>query len=295
MRVERFPDNPIIHPDMPGLAGELGANINGPSLLRVPEWVERPLGRYYMYFAHHQGAFIRMAYADALAGPWTVHEPGVLHMDQGPGRKHIASPDLHVYPDRREIRMYFHMPAPEGHEALGQVSFAAQSQNGLDFAVRSEILGKSYFRVFQYGGWHYALAKYDNVDGVLYRSRDGLTNFVEGLRLLPRVRHTALWVDGDVLHLLYTRVGDRPERILYAMADLRGDWRDWVFGEPELVLEPELGWEGAECALEASRSGAVKGMARQLRDPGVYAEDGVRYVFYAVGGEQGIAVGRLLA
>ena len=85
MRVERFPDNPIIHPDMPGLAGELGANISGPSLLRVPEWVERPLGQYYMYFAHHQGAFIRMAYADALAGPWTVHEPGVLHMDQGPG------------------------------------------------------------------------------------------------------------------------------------------------------------------------------------------------------------------
>ena len=147
------------------------------------------------------------------------------------------------------------------------MSFAAQSQDGLDFAVRSEILGKSYFRVFQYGGWHYALAKYDNVDGVLYRSRDGLTNFVEGLRLLPRVRHTALWVDGDVLHLLYTRVGDRPE----------------------------LGWEGVECALEASWSGAVKGMARQLRDPGVYAEDGVRYVFYAVGREQGIAVGRLLA
>ena len=120
MRVERLPDNPIIHPDMPGLAGELGANINGPSLLRVPEWVERPLGQYYMYFAHHQGAFIRMAYADALAGPWTVHEPGVLHMDQGPGRKHIASPDLHVYPDRREIRMYFHMPRPRGTKHWGR-------------------------------------------------------------------------------------------------------------------------------------------------------------------------------
>ena len=253
---------------MPGLEDERGTNINGPSLLRVPEWVERPLGKYYLYFAHHQGAYIRMAYADELAGPWMVHASGVLHMDQGPGRKHIASPDLHVYPERREIRMYFHMPAPVGHEALGQVSFAAQSQDGLHFSVRPEILGKSYFRVFQYGGWHYALAKYDNVDGVFYRSRDGLTDFVEGSRLLPRVRHTSLWVEEDILHLLYTRVGDAPERILYAWTDMRGNWREWVFSEPELVLKPEMDWEGVECALEASQSGAVRGMARQLRDPG---------------------------
>ncbi len=295
MQVERFSGKPIIYPEMPGLAGELGANINGPSLLRVPEWVERPLGKYYLYFAHHQGAYIRMAYADDLAGPWTVHAPGVLHMDDGPGCKHIASPDLHVYPARREIRMYFHMPAPTGYEALGQVSFAAQSEDGLHFEVRNEILGKSYFRVFQYGGWHYALAKYDNVDGVLYRSRDGLTDFVEGLRLLPRVRHTALWLEGDTLHLLYTRVGDAPERILCARAELRGHWQEWVFSEPELVLQPEMDWEGRECALTPSRSGAVRGMARQLRDPGVYEENGARYIFYAVGGEQGIAVGRLVA
>jgi len=51
--VSRFESNPIIYPDMLGLAGELGANINGPSLIRVPDWVERPLGKYYLYFAHH--------------------------------------------------------------------------------------------------------------------------------------------------------------------------------------------------------------------------------------------------
>ena len=293
-RAERFAENPKIYPDMPGLEGARGENINGPSLLRVPEWVERPLGQYYLYFAHHQGAYIRMAYADELAGPWTVYEPGVLHMDQGPGRKHIASPDLHVDEERRQIRMYFHQPAPAGYEALGQVSFAALSSDGIDFFVRSEILGKSYFRVFEYGGWHYALAKYDNVDGVLYRSRDGLADFVEGLRLLPRVRHTALWVEGDVLHMLYTRVGDEPERILFATADLKGDWRAWSFAEPELVLAPELEWEGAARLLEPSRSGAVREPARQLRDPGIYQEDGERYMFYSVAGEQGIAIARLL-
>ena len=57
----------LIHPDMPELDREHGfSNINGPSLVRVPEWVENPLGKYYLYFAHHRGAYIRLAYADAL-------------------------------------------------------------------------------------------------------------------------------------------------------------------------------------------------------------------------------------
>jgi hypothetical protein len=46
-------------------------------VIRVPPWVKQPLGRYYMYFAHHMGAFIRLAYADSIAGPWKIYEPGV--------------------------------------------------------------------------------------------------------------------------------------------------------------------------------------------------------------------------
>ena len=42
----------LIHPEMPELDREHGfSNINGPSLVRVPEWVENPLGKYYLYFA----------------------------------------------------------------------------------------------------------------------------------------------------------------------------------------------------------------------------------------------------
>jgi len=57
---------PIIRPSMPGLEGERGASINGPSLIRVPDWVEDRLGTYYLYFAHHHGLDIRLAFADAL-------------------------------------------------------------------------------------------------------------------------------------------------------------------------------------------------------------------------------------
>ncbi|MFP4172040.1 MAG: hypothetical protein ACLFV4_03925 [Candidatus Hydrogenedentota bacterium] len=75
-RVERFEANPIIHREMHHMIGEVGENINGPSLIRVPEWIEDPLGAYYLYFAHHDGQFIRLAYADHLKGPWKIHEGG---------------------------------------------------------------------------------------------------------------------------------------------------------------------------------------------------------------------------
>ncbi|MEZ5903689.1 MAG: hypothetical protein R3C69_00710 [Geminicoccaceae bacterium] len=42
-RVVRLPGNPIIRPHMDG---RMGDNINGPSLIRVPDWVGA-LGRYY--------------------------------------------------------------------------------------------------------------------------------------------------------------------------------------------------------------------------------------------------------
>ncbi|TGP23371.1 hypothetical protein, partial [Mesorhizobium sp. M1D.F.Ca.ET.234.01.1.1] len=53
---------PIITPGM--LPGDDGANINGPSLIRVPDWLPGRLGAYYLYFAHHTGTYIRLAFAD---------------------------------------------------------------------------------------------------------------------------------------------------------------------------------------------------------------------------------------
>src|SRR5262245_712640 len=58
-RILRLEHNPIITGSM--LPPGDGDNINGPSLIRVPDWVEAPLGRYYLYFAHHRGTYIRMA------------------------------------------------------------------------------------------------------------------------------------------------------------------------------------------------------------------------------------------
>ena len=75
IRVERLLSEPII---APGIHPSIGENIQGPSLIRVPDWIEDPLGAYYLYFADHKGLYIRMAYADDLKGPWRIYAPGSL-------------------------------------------------------------------------------------------------------------------------------------------------------------------------------------------------------------------------
>lgn len=292
-RAIRLENNPIIRPGMPGLTGADGANINGPSLIRVPDWIEKPLGRYYLYFAHHNGNYIRLAYADALAGPWKICSGGVLGLAEAPGVGHIASPDVHIDAARQEIRLYFHQPAPKNSPLGGQVSFVALSPDGLEFKARPEVLGQFYFRVFRYRDWYYAFAKGGNVDGVIYRSRDGLTQFEKGPHYLPGVRHTAMWVDGDTLYLVYTKAGDAPERILLATVDLTKDWKSWTVSAPQTLLTPEKDYEGAALPLKPSSYGAAKGPVRQLRDPAAFGEAGERYLLYSVAGEQGIAIARL--
>lgn len=304
MRVDRFAVNPII---TPALHESIGANINGPSLLRVPDWVPDPLGRYYLYFAHHQGAFIRLAYADTLAGPWAVHAPGALRLEQTPCYHHIASPDIHLDIENRRILMYYHGPKvrPDEMESdplrrrfpilEGQRSFLAYSRDGLTFSAADEILGPSYFRVFRYpkspDGWVYALS----MPGIFLRSRDGTTNFAPGPVLFDHSqRHTALLVRGDILFVFYTRAGDCPEHILCATVDLRPDWLEWKASAPLSILNPETDYEGGNLPLAPSRRGAVHEPVRQLRDPAIYEEGGRVYLLYTVAGEYGIAIAELL-
>ena len=58
-----------------------GRNINGPAVLRVPDWIpasERtdPSAQYYIYFADHRGWYIRMAWAAEIEGPWHLWNSG---------------------------------------------------------------------------------------------------------------------------------------------------------------------------------------------------------------------------
>lgn len=292
--VIRFAENPIIRP---GMDAGMGSNINGPSLIRVPDWLPNPLGRYYLYFAHHHGQYIRLAYADHLQGPWTVYGPGTLRLEQTPCLDHIASPDAHVDHAARQIRLYYHGPVdlptamPGVFPGRAQKSFLALSGDGIHFTSRQEILAESYLRVFQYGGWHYGIA----MPGFFYRSTDGLGGFEEGPRLFTTdMRHSAVRVVGDLLHVYYTNAGGCPESILRAEIDLRPDWRSWQAGQPEVFLQPETPYEGGDLPLAASHRGWIAEPARQLRDPCIYEEDGKVFLLYSVAGEYGIAIAEMV-
>ncbi len=306
----RLKGNPIITPEI----GDVGRNINGPSLIRVPDWIENPLGRYYLYFAHHRGLSIRLAYADDLAGPWTLYtppdltperEPGVLHLDQTPAFGHIASPDVHIDESRQRIRMYFHGPLyltskekPPGEEALGkQRTFVAHSPDGLAFEmVHDDPLGAPYFRAFEYDGYTYALA----MPGIVYRSKDGLTGFEAGPVLLEEdpvfwnsdLRHSAVLRSGDTLYVFYSRIDYIPEHILLARVDLSGDWMQWSEVLLGSVLKPATVYEGVQFTPEYSKRSAVDQRVHQLRDPAIYIEDDRVYLLYSVAGERGIAIAR---
>jgi hypothetical protein len=287
-RAVRFKQNPIIHPQL----GAIGDNINGPSLIRAPKWMPKPLGRYYLYFADHNGKYIRLAYADKLAGPWSIYEPGTLKLDETICNGHIASPDVHIDETKRELRMYFHGPVKAVNR---QVTLVATSKDGIHFAPSKEILGDSYFRVFQWKGYYYAMARL----GVLYRSRDGLTNFEPGGNPFERgsrrsmVRHVALKLDGGVLSVFYSNIGDSPESILMSRIELAKDWKEWIASEPVTTLKPETSYEGADLPDAPSKEGAARGRVRQLRDPAIFREGGKTYLLYSVAGESGIAIAKI--
>jgi len=167
-----------------GVADE-GKNINGPSLIRIPDWIpatERahPSAVYYLYFAHHDGDYIRMAWATDVEGPWTLYQTGVqvplgdrgvldnggMDLDFGMGitieENHLASPDVHIDDENQQIIMYFHTGSStlfNGNPSGSQNTWASTSDFGLDFlaGIRPVRLGPSYFRVFSHGGELYSV------------------------------------------------------------------------------------------------------------------------------------------
>ena len=297
--VTRLGDGPIITPEMDT---RMGGNIQGPSLIKVPDWVENPLGNYYLYFADHRGTYIRMAYADEVTGPWTVYSPGSLTLEDSlfpttcppcspaPGSNaplyaHIASPDVHVREDLQQIVMYIH-----GRDVGRQFTRAVVSQDGINFEGREEDLGRPYFRVIEQDDFFYAMS----MPGYLYRSSDGLSDFEAGPQIFNRdMRHSALLIRDGLLYVFFTQAGQEPERILLSTIELADDWQEWAASEPVEVLRPELDYEGANLPLEPSRRGYIDVPVHQLRDPAIYSEGDKTYLLYSVAGESGIAIAEI--
>jgi len=311
--VTRNPHNPIITTDSdPSILG----NINGPSLIRVPDWVENPLGRYYLYFAHHQGKFIRMAYADDVLGPYTVYTPGVLQIADTLFERHIASPDVHVGHNANVIRMWYHGAGFTGekHENLGQNTCYAESHDGLSFICDKICLGPSYMRVWHWNGtwygfgggggrdiWHtddyrepFERGPILGIDGESYIPREEIqASKTDPDSLTYRMRHAAVDVEGDTVDIYYSNVGDHPERIKRTTVPMKERMEDWKGSAPEEVLRTETDYEGVNEINEPSTGGADHEPVHQVRDPYVYIEDGQKYLVYSIAGEKGLGIAKI--
>jgi hypothetical protein len=290
IKVRRLLDRPVVHAGM--LPPGDGANINGPSLIYAPEWLPGRLGNFYLYFAHHHGRYIRLAYADRLEGPWQVYLPGTLHLRDAPMcDDHIASPDVHVDEANRQIVMFFHGPALK---TKVQKTFLARSSDGIRFSADPRIVGGIYFRCVPWRGAWVGMA----MGGAAYAASHPFGQY----RALPRprvapgpsVRHVALRPNGDRLEVYFSRIGDAPERIL--MASLSTP--DGLTAEDgpafETVLAPERDWEGARLPVTSSESGAAYGPENALRDPAIFAHAGRTYLLYAAAGESGIGIAEVI-
>ena len=174
--------NPIIEPAMFNNLDD-GENINGPSLIRIPDWIpdnERanPSAEYYLYFAHHAGDYIRMAWAENIEGPYTLYNDFTQRGDRGVldnnrediflnngihiEENHLASPDVIVDNENQRIIMYFHSGSSffvDDDEQSRQVTWVSTSPYGLEFydGIESVQFRTSYFRLFNYDNELYAL------------------------------------------------------------------------------------------------------------------------------------------
>ena len=241
--VERIGKEPIVDRSSfidAGAGGQLEAsdefprasdNINGPSVIQVSDWMRPRLANtpaaeanYFLYFAHHRGAYMRMAHARQLSGPWALYNPlGEQHpenlrgvLDLGPDariefgnglfvRKEVASPDVFVDDENERVVMYFHS-ATHG----GQKTFVATSADGLNFnmpaegnepgqGIRPVKLGQFYFRVFEHRGRSYAWTN----NGYLYRGPEGASPVDDAAWTPPNdfdLREADLWerIDGPI-------------------------------------------------------------------------------------------------
>jgi hypothetical protein len=307
------------------LPDDEGESINGPSLIRVPDWVPNRLGRYYLYFGHHNGKYIRFAHADDLAGPWTPKAGGLLPVDEQQAlRGHIASPEAVVDEATKQIYLFTHGTPRVGDGP--QVTTVAVSSDGVNFRDLGNVVGPAYLRIFLHeGGWYGltgsgVLRKAERLGGpfepvasvIGQEIVDALDPWLRGEpEAVPAdkrpqkgeeryaIRHVGTDLHDGRLFVYFSCVSHRPERIIATVVDLKGPPETWRARGAIEVLQPERDWEGADLPLAYSKGGSVikyryaHNRVRELRDPAVYREGNDAWLLYSVAGEYGIGIAKL--
>jgi len=271
----------LIYPKL--LFNKDGNNINGPSLIKAPKWIKSPLGKYYLYFSHHKGKYIRMAYSEKITGPYKIFKEGVFNLKNSPGRDHIASPDVHVDSENKIIIMYYHTCFNKNQYTLKSTSI-----NGISFKSDNNKIGSYYFRGFRFKNQLYGIAKGTNNYGKIYKKVNYEWKVIYQ-KLIKNIRHTAVLVEDDKIYLFFSLIGELQESIYCCNLDIN----NFQITNKYKLLKPTLKYEGFNFPKEKSKIGMEKKFVNQVRDPGIYINKSDKYLLYSVSGEKGIAIAKL--
>jgi hypothetical protein len=232
-----------------------------------------------------------------VEGPWHIHDRYAIELKDTPFTGHMASPDVHLDPAKRRLIMYLHAHGgvSPSHRNVEQPTLVAESHDGVNWAlVHERHLGESYFKAFLGPDETvYAISK----GGRLYRAAAWEGPF-ENVGVVDRSgRHWAAWIDEaldpTIVHLVYSRWGDQPERLLYARVALTGPPAARRIETRSELLRPEFSWEGVEHPIRVSQNGAAEHV-HELRDPDFFEDtDGRLYLLYSAAGESCIAIAEL--
>ena len=108
------------------------------------------------------------------------------------------------------------------------------------------------------------------------------------------IRHVALNVSDEKLHVYYSQIGDAPERIYRSSIKLGGAVESWIAEGKELVIKPQVAWEGVNLPLVPSRAGAAHGPENALRDPAIFLWNNRTFILYSAAGESSIGIAEII-
>ena len=249
-----------------------------------------------------------MAFSNNLKGPWNFYKAGVLDLKETPLTHerpnvkqpdwaiekgmdglypHIASPDVHINESEKSLEMFFHGLDHDGE----QRSLCAVSNDGINWRVQSKRINQTYLRVFRYKHNKYAIAWGGQI---LRQNSSGIFEMGPWAFGDQGHRHAGVMVRGDKLHVVWTRIGDAPEQILYSTIDMSHSWRDWYATEAQVILKPKFDWEGANLPISASTIGGLAKQEHALRDPFLFEQSDEVYMVYTGGGETSIGIAKTI-
>jgi hypothetical protein len=274
-----------------------GENINGPTVVQIRfGLLKKPF--YLLFFAHHHGKFIRVAFSRLPNGPFIrIHAWG-LHWVWNPlseRRGHVASPESVLVDGKRYLLT--HSPS---RRLPKQKTYAARLYLGF-FSPRPRLtLLPGYARFFSWDKQVYAVTHgrgLYRIKGPDWRPQELELDVREAIHLPDLeasvgIRHPFILPIGDNLLYFFTRRGDSPERIFASLLYFNTD-KCASLGKPIEVLRPEMPFEGSELPTRPSAGGIARNSENAVRDPFVLELDGKYILYYAVQAERGIACAEL--